>query len=105
MNHKIKTKRDELAEEYDFSHLSEMQSYRDGFDAASALYEPMIEELNEKLTWLTMHAHLCAAISKAKAAEILGIPLINLDQHWANHMKFTYAKDCLANRCWHLRRD
>lgn len=43
-------------------------------------YQKEIAELERKYAWLIQHSWVCAAISKAKAAELLGCSLIDFDE-------------------------
>lgn len=42
-------------------------------------YVKQLEADRNKLVWLVRHAIFCASISRAKGAELLGVPLIDLD--------------------------
>lgn len=46
---KLEKKRDLLTEEYDYSHLSETTSFKDGFDASTAEWKRIVEPLVEAL--------------------------------------------------------
>jgi hypothetical protein len=50
-----------------------------------------LDELKRKYAWLIRHAWICAAISKAKAAELLGCSLIDFDE------KISQANEELEN--------
>lgn len=59
------------------------QAYEDYVLCVVPKLQDRVDELEKQLTWLVRHAIFCAAISRAKGAEILGVPLIDLDIHLA----------------------
>lgn len=59
-------------------HLRELE--RLSFIAgAQHIRQTEVAELKEKYIWLIRHAWLCSSISKAKAADLLGVSLIDFD--------------------------
>lgn len=58
-----------------------------GYDAGFADAAKEIDKLKRKYAWLIRHAWMCAAISKAKAAELLGCSLIDFDEKISQALK------------------
>lgn len=60
--------------------IEQLKSRLLDFEGRTYLQNQEITALKLKYKWLIMHSWMCSSISKAKAAEMLGVPLIDFDE-------------------------